>query len=68
MSDTSEYDGVPLAGDVKFSREVFISTVITCLEVRFKDFKEAESVVRSTRIADLKSWPVSWEDLKGLPS
>lgn len=68
LSETFEYDGVYVEGGVKCSKEVFISIVVKGLEVRFEEFKEAESVVRSTRIADLKPWPISWEELKGSPS
>lgn len=55
-----------LSGLVIFSKEVFINSVIGSLETRFKDLRDAENIVRATRIADLRSWPVTWVDLKGL--
>lgn len=55
-----------LSGPVIFSKEVFINSVIGSLETRFKDLRDAENIVTATRIADLRSWPVTWDDLKGL--
>lgn len=55
VQGASEFEGVSLSGPVIFSKEVFINSVIGSLETRLKDLRDAENIVRATRIADLTS-------------
>lgn len=68
--EVSEYEGTPLthcnAVEFKSARIKLLEQMETALEKRFVDFSQSHpGVILSTKIADITTWPKSWDTLKG---
>ena len=68
VADMTELEGVQLTGsstEFEGSKTTLLQEIEKALSARFGDFSSSNMVL-STRIADLKTWPTSWEQLKGV--
>ena len=67
----NEFQGTSLnyCNIVEFTaaRKTFLSNIIEAISKRFSEFSETAvtSVVSSTRIANFRIWPKTWDSLKG---
>lgn len=65
ITQSAEFEGLT-GNDTEFkaARSKFIDQIEMAVDKRFSDFS-SPNVVLATRIADLQSWPKTWESLKG---
>lgn len=67
IDNKDTYQGIQLSKEriFKFSKVSMLNEVIQQFSKRFSDFCTESTVVKATRIADVKTWPRDWESLKG---
>lgn len=66
IDNKDTYQGIQLSKEriFKFSKVSMLDEVIQQFSKRFSDFCTESTVVKATRIADVKTWPRDWESLK----
>ena len=67
--DKSEFQGVQLtdvsARSFSSARGTMLEKLHEALTTRFGEFSSHTSIIRCTRIADLRTWPQNWDSLRG---